>query len=415
MHVLKFSDVYFPRINGVSTSIHTFRQTLAEQDVRVTLVAPDYLDGADTLEPTSGTSTLEPTSGTSTPETAAGTGGGEVIRIAARRVPLDPEDRLMRRDALQQLPKRLQNLDIDLVHVQTPFAAHYSGLHLARRLNLPCIATYHTHFEEYLFHYIPLLPRAVLRALARSIARTQCDALDAVVVPSQAMAETLRDYGVTTPLHVIATGLGENEFMRGDGRGFRAAYGIGAERKVALYVGRVAHEKNIGFLLEVAAQARRQRPDLLLLIAGDGPALPALRRKAKQMALDRHVQFVGYLARTSSLKDCYAAADIFVFASLTETQGLVLLEAMAAALPVLAIPALGAAEIVAPQRGAVPGAREVPIFAAQLVQLLDQPAQLARLGQAGLDFAREWDATSQGAKLAALYRSLIERRQRRPQ
>jgi 1,2-diacylglycerol 3-alpha-glucosyltransferase len=387
MHVLKFSDVYFPRINGVSTSILTFRRALAELGVRVTVVAPEYQDEAP---------------------------ANDVIRVAARRVPLDPEDRLMRGSALRQLPGRLHGLGLNLVHVQTPFAAHYTGVKVARSLGVPCIATYHTHFEEYLFHYIPLLPRASLRALARRVARGQCAALDAVVVPSQAMAETLRDYGVTRPLHVIPTGLGESEFVRGDGQSFRATHNIGRERKLALYVGRVAFEKNIGFLLEVAQLARRQRPDLLLLIAGDGPALPSLRRKSEQMGLTDHVRFVGYLARDTGLKDCYASADLFVFASHTETQGLVLLEAMAAGLPVLAIPALGAAGIVSPQRGAVPGSREVPAFAEQLVQLLDQPQRLAQLGEDAVEFAREWDAASQAIKLAALYRSLIEQHPGQP-
>ena len=387
MHILKLSDVFFPRINGVSTSIQTFREALAEQGVRVTVVAPAYQN--------------EPAT-------------DDVIRIAARRVPLDPEDRLMRQAALKRLPEQLRHLSLDLIHVQTPFAAHYAGLGLARSLGVPCVATYHTHFEEYLFHYIPLLPRSMLRALARRVARLQCDALDAVVVPSQATAETLREYGVSTPLHAIPTGLAESEFIRGDGQRFRTACRISADRKVALFVGRVAFEKNIGFLLDVAALARRQRPDLTLLIAGDGPALPSLRRKAAQMGLDDHVRFVGYLDRSSGLKDCYAAADVFVFASLTETQGLVLLEAMAAGVPVLAIPALGAAEIVSPQRGAVPAEREAPGFAEQLVQLLDQPATLARLAEEAVGFAREWDAAKQATKLTALYRSLIEQPARQP-
>lgn len=387
MHVLKLSDVYFPRINGVSTSIGTFRDALGAHDIRVTIVAPDY-------------------------------GGGEehaaLIRLPARQVPLDPEDRLMRRGALRTLPDRLGGLGLDLIHVQTPFAAHYSGLRLARRLGLPCVATYHTHFEEYLFHYVPLLPRAALRALARRIARSQCNALDAVVVPSQPMADTLRDYGVTAPLHVIPTGLPESQFQRGDGAAFRQAHGIGPERKIALFVGRAAFEKNIGFLLEVAAHARRQRPDLLLVIAGEGPALPSLRRQATRLGLDQHVRFVGYLPRETGLRDCYAAADVFSFASLTETQGLVLLEALAVGLPVLAIPALGAAEIVAPQRGAVPGLTSPAAFAQQLVSLLDAPTQLAELGRAGIAFAREWDAHAQAGKLAALYRQLQATRRGAP-
>lgn len=387
LHVLMISDVYFPRINGVSTSIQTFRNTLEHLGVRVTIVAPDY-PGTD----------------------CAADANDDIVRLPSRAVPLDPEDRLMQWSALAALDRRLANADFcdfDLVHVQTPFAAHYAGLRLARARGIPCVATYHTHFEEYLFHYIRFLPRAALRYAARGLARHQCNALDAIVVPSQPMAATLRDYGVTRPLHVIATGLPESQFLRGDGKRFRATWGIAPEHKVALFVGRAAFEKNIGFLLEMTALARRQRPNLMLVIAGEGPALPALRRQAAALAIEDHVRFVGYLPRDGGLRDCYAAADVFTFASLTETQGLVLLEAMAIGLPVLAIPALGAAEIIQPARGAIPAAETAEDFAEQLVALLNRPTKLLTMADEAIEFAREWDAATQGARLAALYRELL--------
>jgi 1,2-diacylglycerol 3-alpha-glucosyltransferase len=142
------------------------------------------------------------------------------------------------------------------------------------------------------------------------------------------------------------------------------------------------------------------------VIAGEGPALPALRRQVSALRLDDHVRFVGYLPREGSLRDCYAAADVFTFASRTETQGLVLLEAMAIGLPVLAIPALGAAEIVLPRRGAVAAADTPEEFSAQLVTLLDRPAKLAAMADEAVAFAREWNAAAQGARLAALYGEL---------
>ncbi|MDP2823830.1 MAG: glycosyltransferase [Sulfuritalea sp.] len=387
IHVLMVSDVYAPRINGVSTSIQTFRDTLAHLGVRVTVVAPDY-PGTD------------PTADASS----------DTIRLPARAVPLDPEDRLMHWSSLADLDRRLASADscgIDLVHVQTPFAAHYAGLRLARKRRIPCIASYHTHFEEYLSHYIRFLPRSMLRAAARRLARHQCNALDAIVVPSPPMAATLCGYGIDTPLHVIATGLPESQFLRGNGKRFRETWAIAPERKLALFVGRAAFEKNIGFLLEMTALARRQQPHLMLAIAGEGPALPALRRQAAALRIEDHVRFVGYLPRDGGLRDCYAAADVFTFASHTETQGLVLLEAMAIGLPVLAIPALGAAEIINPARGAIPAADTPEGFAAQLVALLDRPAKLAVMADEAIAFAREWDATTQGARLAALYRQLL--------
>jgi glycosyltransferase involved in cell wall biosynthesis len=384
LHVLMISDVHFPRINGVSTSIQTFRADLATLGIRVTVVAPEY-PGTDSRADEA----------------------KDIVRLPSRAVPLDPEDRLMQWKFLADLDRRLASTDYDLVHVQTPFAAHYAGLRLARARGIPCVATYHTHFEEYLFHYIRFLPRSALRFTARWLARHQCNALDAIVVPSQPMADTLCNYGVNTPLHVIPTGLPESQFVPGDGRRFRHAWNIAPERRVALFVGRAAHEKNIGFLLEMLALARRQEPQLMLVVAGEGPALPALHRQASALRLDDNVRFVGYLPREGSLRDCYAAADVFTFASQTETQGLVLLEAMAIGLPVLAIPALGAAEIVLPRRGAVAAADTPEAFAAQLVALLDRPAKLAAMADEAVAFAREWDAATQGARLAALYRTLV--------
>jgi hypothetical protein len=384
MRVLMISDVYFPRINGVSTSMQTFRAALEQTGAQVTIVAPDY-PGTDRVAD-------------------AGTG---IVRLPSRAVPLDPEDRLMRWSSLADLDRRLASADFDVVHVQTPFAAHYAGLRLARARGIPCIATYHTHFEEYLFHYVRFLPRSALRLAARALARQQCNALDAVVVPSQPMADTLKDYGVDKPLHVIPTGLPESQFLRGDGQRFREAWNIAPERKVALFVGRAAFEKNIGFLLDMAALACRQQPQLMLVIAGEGPALPSLRRQAAELGIEKLVRFVGYLPRDGALRDCYAAADVFTFASRTETQGLVLLEAMAIGLPVLAIPALGAAEIIKPGRGAIAAAETPEGFAGQLVGLLNRPTKLLIMADEAIDFAREWDAASQGTRLVALYRQLL--------
>lgn len=388
IRVLMVSDVCHPRVNGVSTSIETFGQSLARLGVRVTLMAPDY--GACE----------------SVPDTVASS-FADVIRVPARGVPLDPEDRLMRWGALTALDARLAQEDFDLVHVQTPFAAHYAGLRLSRHRRIPCIATYHTHFEEYLFHYVRFLPRQLLRLAARSLARHQCNALDAVVVPSRPMADTLHAYGVRRPTHVIPTGLPENQFIRGNGKRFRELWGIAPTRRIALFVGRAAHEKNIEFLLEAVAIARRRDPHLMLVVAGEGPALPFLRHKAEAMRIDDHVRFVGYLQRDSGLRDCYAAADVFTFASHTETQGLVLLEALAVGLPVLAIPALGAAEIVRPARGALPAAYLPESFAEQLLYLLRSPGILRSMASDGIAFAREWDANAQAVRLLALYRSLV--------
>jgi len=383
MNVLMISDVYFPRINGVSTSLETFRPALDAQGVRSTLIAPDYPGaGADPA--------------------------ANLLRIASRRVPFDPEDRMMRRVPIRAALPRLRDEHFDLVHVHTPFVAHYAGLEIARALGVPCVATYHTFFEEYLFHYVPVVPRAWLRALARHYSRGQCNALDAVIVPSRAMAAALERYGVTRPLHVLPTGIPPDKFHGGESCYFRQRYGIGKERKVLLFVGRVAHEKNIGFLIDMVERVRRNDPSALLLITGEGPALPTLRAHAERRGLGEHVRFLGYLDRHSELHDCYRAADVFVFASRTETQGLVLLEAMALGTPVVALAEMGTRDILEPQRGCRIAPDDIAGFARVVGDLLADPAALRNLGEQARDYARSWGADEMARRLARVYRRCVD-------
>lgn len=373
------SDVYFPRVNGVSTSIETFRQALAPGGVEVSLVVPRY--GNEPDQP-------------------------GIVRIGARSIPRDPEDRLLAWSATRNAVLE-QAAECDLIHIQTPFVAHYAGLKAARALGKPVLATYHTFFEEYLYHYAPFLPPAWLKGLARRFSRTQCNALDAVVVPSTAMRDRLAEYGVTQPMHVLPTGIPLSRFATGDRSRFRTALGVSEQRPVALFVGRVAHEKNIGFLIEAVAAARRRVPDLLFLITGEGPAEQALRKQAASLGLADCVRFLGYLDRQRDLPDAYAGADAFIFASRTETQGLVLLEAMAMGLPVVALAAMGTKDIMAPGRGGIAAPDDVNGFAIALSELLLDGALRCRLSDEARVYAREWADDRLAARLAVLYASLI--------
>jgi len=379
MRVLMVSDVYFPRINGVSTAIQTYREALAARGIEVSLVAPDY-----------GSACREPW----------------ISRVSARQVPRDPEDRLMRWGAMRAAVDAAVARGCDLIHVQTPFLAHYAGHGAARRAGLPVIATYHTLFEEYLQHYAPFVPAGWLRSMARRFSRSQCNALNAVIVPSQAIHQRLSDYGVTSPLHILPTGIPVGRFA-GHGRdAFRARHGIAPARPVALYVGRVAHEKNIDFLLDVVDLARESLPELLLLIAGEGPALAGLREAVASRGLDGNVQFLGYLDRRSELPDCYAAADVFAFASRTETQGLVLLEAMAAGLPVVALAAMGTIDILGARRGALVPEDNPAAFALEVVGVLRNADLRRRLARDGRDYANEWSDETLAGRMAELYRTI---------
>jgi len=385
MRILMITDVYFPRVNGVSTSIQTFRTDLVAAGHRCVLVAPAY--PADHAED-----------------------GGAMIRIHSRAVPRDPEDRLFSRSRLLALTEQLQRERFDLVHVQTPFVAHYAGVELARRLGLPVVESYHTYFEHYFQHYVPALPPRLLQLLARRFTRSQCRQVDAVISPSRQMADALREYGVSTPIEVLPTGLPADRFVAGDGARFRARHGIAAGRPVALFLGRVAHEKNIDFLVRMLGRLRERVPDVLLVIAGEGPAQAHCRALVDSLGLAGNVLFVGYLDRRNGLGDCYRAADVFVFASRTETQGLVLLEAMAQGTPAVSTAVMGTVDVLAGAQGAVVVPEDETAFAAAVATVLGDPARRAELSAHAIQDARNWSSRLMADRLVALYAAVIARR-----
>jgi 1,2-diacylglycerol 3-alpha-glucosyltransferase len=386
VRIVFVSDVYFPRVNGVSTSIRTFRQDLAACGVESLLVVPSY-DRSSTSN-----------------ERAQDEPG--ILRVASAGVPKDPEDRRMRWGPLIRTLNTIPKASVDLVHIHTPFIAHYAGARYARSAGLPCVATYHTFFEEYLHHYVPVLPRRIGRYLARSFTRSQCDDVQALIAPSDPMRDVLLEYGVTTPIHVLPTGLPADRFSPGDGRRFRVQAQIPADRPLMTYVGRVAHEKNIEFLVKVFVEVRRAVPEAMLVIAGEGPARESLRHLVARLGLERDVYFAGYLDRNTALLDCYAAANVFVFASRTETQGLVLLEAMAQGAPIVSTAELGTRSVLKPGCGALVVEEKLDAFSSAVIRVLREDNLRTDLAERGRSYARTWSSAVMARRLADLYQTL---------
>lgn len=305
--------------------------------------------------------------------------------------------------------KTLRAQRFDLVHIHTPFIAHYAGLALARWLSIPVVESYHTFFEQYLDKYIPLVPGAWLRFAARHFSAAQCNDVDAIAVPSQVMLEVLARYGIQRPAEVVPTGIDLGKFSQGDGERFRQRWGIASERPLLVHVGRLAFEKNCDFLLRMLVQVKAQVPDVLLVIAGAGPALKRLLRLSRRLGLREQVLFTGYLARDGSLEDCYSAGEAFVFSSLTETQGLVLLESMALGTPVVAIAEMGAREVLCDQEGCLIARNDEGHFAEQCVRLLREPALRAQLAARARAYARGWSAPVLAERMLDFYAGALLR------
>ena len=383
MRILMTSDVYFPRVNGVSSSIMTFRREFLGRGHEVVLVAPDYTGANGDDEP-------------------------GILRAPSRPIFFDPEDRLIRPGSGGRVEETLAGRRFDLIHIHTPFMAHRLGAHLSNRWDVPRVETYHTFFEAYLEAYVPLVPGRWFRGLARRVSRRQCDNVHHVVVPSRPMRDALRGYGVKNDIRVIPTGIELDAFREGNGARFRARHGIEPERPVLVYVGRVAREKNIGFLLRMLAEVKRDHPDVLLVIAGRGPAEAELHRQAAELGLTDHLLFVGYLDRGGELQDCYRAGHAFVFASRTETQGLVLLEAMALGVPVVSTAVMGTRDVLVDGEGGLVAAEEPAAFAERVGTLLADPALQAEQAARARAYARRWSAPTLAGEMLDFYDEVVE-------
>lgn len=385
MRILMLSDVYFPRVNGVSASMRTFARDLVRRGHAVTVVAPSY-GPEDQVEEF------------------------ELIRLPSRRIFFDPEDRLIKVSALRALLPQLQARHFDVIHIHTPFRAHQLGTRLSRATGVPTVETYHTYFEQYVSHYLPWLPAGVLRSGARWISRRLCHGVDHLIVPTQQVLDVLEGYGIRTASTVIPTGLHLDEFSGGDGARFRQRHQIGRERPTLVTVSRLAIEKNIVFLLEVAKALVEEFPDLYFVIAGEGPDAPRLKARARELGLQDHVGFFGNLDRSTELLDCYRSGDVFVFASPTETQGLVLIEAMALGVPIVSTAVMGTATVLEGAKSARISGENVAEFAGHVAELLRSPKARSRMSAAGPVDAQAWSAPALMQKVIDLYQRLALRR-----
>ncbi len=366
-----FTEVYHPVVNGVVTAVDTLRAFLTELGHEVTVFTPRH------------------------PEARYDAG---VVRIPSLPLPTQSDYRLtvpvLRRS---EIAHRVAQLDV--LHLHSPFVTGWMGLRYARRYGHPTVYTYHTQLEAYA-HYVPFEARAT-RYAASELTRRFANAVAAVIVPTVAMECRLRELGVEGRIEVLPTGIEVDVFARGRRRDdLRERMGAGPEDRLCLAVGRLALEKNLDIVVEALALVGS--PNLRLAFVGEGPEREALETLVRERELHDRVRFLGALPR-ESLPDYYASADAFLFPSLTETQGLVQVEALAAGLPVLAADS--------PQnRDVLGGCARLLAPDARSFALAMEGAEIAVATREGmLEVARRFDARGIAARCVEIYQEAIAR------
>lgn len=391
MKIAVFTDSYRPYVSGVVRSIDTFGAELLELGHEVYIFGPRYY-------PAQSGDTSQSSAGEKLPAV-------KVFRFWSIPVP-------MYRGFTAPVPisgqadQLLTDLGIDVIHTHTPFAMGMLGAVLARRLDLPLVFTHHTMYHEYV-HYLPGV-RTVLRGMMLRYVGNYCRRADMIIAPTP----EIRDFAVKTyglwhkPVKAIPTGITTEQFRRGDGRWVRASFSIPDDAPVLVFVGRLGREKNVQFLLQMFQLISQNREDVHLVLVGDGPQRPRLVQMVEEAALQPRVHFTGTLPKEKVI-DVYHAADVFVIASTTETQGLATLEAMAAGLPVVGVDAPGTRDMVQHGVQGLLTEEDQAQFADAVLRLIGDEALRKLYGARALVRAETFSARNMALELVGAYRELL--------
>jgi len=317
LRIAIFSDSLLPVLNGVSISIDTLVKALRDRGHSVHLFGPGH-PGAPEEDP-------------------------NVHRFRSVQTPWTKGYPIAIPPFYGEL-QRFRRHRFDLIHTHTPWVVGFVGLRWAESHEIPIVSTYHTLYDRYA-HYFPILPRRYIRFRIAKQTNFYYNSVAHVITPTDASLKWLRRHSVKTPATVIPTaGAAPVPIDRSEAR---LTLDLRPNQRALLYVGRLAKEKNLQTLIKATAFALRKDPQLRLLVVGDGPFREDLRTYARSLGIGDKVRFVGFVPR-NQVDRFYAAADLFVFPSFTETQGLVIEEAMNYGLPTVAIVGGGASEAIDP-------------------------------------------------------------------
>lgn len=369
MRIAFFTENYFPMVSGVSTSIKLFKEELEAGGHEVLVFAPSYGKSSDFKD-------------------EAG-----VIRLPALPIRIHQTPIVFPGSSWKQF--MVPHLKLDIIHVHHPFFLGRTALFWARLLKIPIVYTFHTLYEAYV-HYTPF-KRDIAVAFIKRYVRKFANQVDLVISPSFSIKGYLERRGIKSPIAVIPTGIKWEEFQRKPSPSDR-------KEKILMFVGRLGEEKNVPFLLNILFKIRNK--DWKAIFVGDGPDREKFVRMVKDANMGNRILFLGMLT-PRKLRELYARAYLFLFSSFTETQGLVILEAMASGVPVLAMKAPGVSDFV---HSGYTGflANSEKDFYEKLVLLLENEDLHAEMSFTARKWAKLWDISLMASKLLYTYEKLRE-------
>lgn len=382
MHIAFFTNTYYPFISGVVRSIGSFRQALTDKGNNVFIFAQhvdDYIDEEPFVF-------RYPSFNISWP-----TDFNAVIPISSFVDHLIP------------------SLKLDVIHAHHPVLLGKTAAGKAAELDVPLVFTFHSQYTEYT-HYLPLNQETIQDFIKDLIDTRLVEFMEKcnhIVVPSSSMLEMLEEvFGLKDRVSVIPTGIDLKRFE--DANGDRIRKRLGWEDNIVLIsIGRLGPEKNWKTLLDACAIAIHANPRFRAAIIGDGLDREKLIKYTKNQGTAGKIDFLGSIPY-DQIPEYLKAADIFGFASIAETQGLVTMEAVAAGLPVVAVDAVGTRDNVENNAQGLLTANNSDALADAIIRLVNDPALRNQFATSARERAKEFDITVQADKLITVYEQAIK-------
>lgn len=381
MHIAHFTNTYHPSISGVVRAVDNYRQALTELGHNVFIFTQDANDAVDT----------EPF----------------IFRYLSLNLGL-PNEFPATIPISPFIDRLLPILKLDVIHSHHPIILGQVAANKAEELDLPLVFTYHTRYREY-SHYFPITQEAVQGMVRDAIdywIKDYFSRCDHIIVPTESMRQVLQEaYEITEAVTVVPTGIDLRPFVRADGARIRRDRGWGRDI-VIISVGRLTPEKGWHTLIEAMPTVMKANKRIRLAIIGEGFQRRKLEKSARQLGIAERVEFIGRVA-FEEVPDYLKAADLFAFASDTETQGLVTMEAMAAGLPVVAVDAVGTRDVVTDGKDGMLTPNDPQALAAAIQRMLASKDTLEGFRKAALRTARSMDVVKQTRRLISVYDEAI--------
>ena len=405
MNIAFFTDAYYPRINGVAVSVHSYAKKLAELGHNVCIVCCNYDGSTDEFNHKKNHFDIKLDD---IPENM------KIFRLSSINVFVSKEDKSAKVTAWHDVKHTMDAFKPDIIHINSEFVVGYFGIMYARHRNIASVYTFHTLWDEYVDGYIKFMPIYSAKKIAKELIKFYLKRANIIITPTEKIADVVRSYkiGRDDDIRILPTGIPQAldiSKINVKPLYFNQLHKLlpkVQKKTILLYVGRVVKEKNLEFLFPVFQEVKKQIKDTMLVFVGGGPELDNLKEKAKKLGYARDIIFAGYRSR-EELAYFYSVSDVFVFPSKTETQGLVTIEAMMASLPVVAIGEKGTVDVMQGDNGGFMVKDDVKDFTDKVLALLKNKELREKKASEAKEWAQQWSIDILTQKLISYYKEAI--------